>query len=143
MALLCPFLGVACLWDYSYRRIPNFLQLLLWGVGLIFSFWNEAWRGLIAYNLTSLVVMISFYPFFVFGLLGAGDIKIIGLSAGFFRGVDIPAFLLITFLLAAVFGIIKWLYMRKRGKRERVRKEVVIMSGPILISALLHWGGVY
>ncbi|MBR1861385.1 MAG: prepilin peptidase [Lachnospiraceae bacterium] len=174
MVILCPFLGIASLWDLTFRRIPNYLQGVLFGAGILYNYWSYSWLGVFKYGTILLSVMLFFYGFFKLGMIGGGDVKLLGISSGFFRGREVLYFLFFAMLISAVAALIKMLknhilterlryLLRYTGEavkcirtgarlgkvgqyitdREEKLNCSVAISGPILISALLHWGGVY
>ena len=107
-------------------------------------------------------------------MIGGGDVKLLGISSGFFGGRSALYFVFFSLLVSAVFSLIKMLARRQFAERfrflgnylkniyrnlesgekgkclelymtdrnEKVRCGIA-MSGPVLISALLHLGGVY
>lgn len=167
MAALCVFLLAACGYDYKDNRIPNYLVIGMAIVGLGYRFWGGGYAGLLAYLGQAAVVTVSLYPFFKIGSLGAGDIKLLGAAAGYLPCGKILAFLFWSLLIAAVFSLIKmW---RNHNFRERIgylsgylaeiarsgswrlylenerdrQSSGIRLSGPVLVSALLYWGGIY
>ena len=167
MVLLCPFLGVACLWDYSERRIPNLIPSVIFGMGLLYRYCFSGWRGVFGFAISIALVTLMLFPLFRLGMLGGGDVKLIASSAGFFSGKETVIFVISVFLISAVPALVKILrtrsirerfgyfsgYVRRSvaGRKARVyldnreekKKAGIALSGPILMSALLHWGGVY
>lgn len=166
MVFLCPFLGIACLFDYESRRIPNIIQFHIFSIGLLFSFWSAKLMGIVHYALTAAIVMLILFPVFRLGMIGAGDVKLLCLSAGFFIGVSVIWFIFYSFLLSGVVSMIH-LFVKRTMKnrigylggyvksiktkgahiyidsREEKIKNSIAMSGPILLSAMLHWGGLF
>lgn len=167
MVFLCPFLGMACLWDYNERRIPNVIPAGIWGVGMIYRYSASGWRGLFEYIISLTIVTLVLFPLFRLGMIGGGDVKLIAVSSGYFPGKDAVIFVIMVFVLSAIpalvkiirsgsigsrFGFlgkyIKSCMIRKEagmymsGKEDRIRAGIA-MSGPVLASAVLHWGGVY
>ncbi len=172
MVFLCLFLGLACLWDYSFRRIPNFLQMMIFGFGILNSYMLGSWLQVLRYFATAAVVTAGLYVFFKLGMMGGGDVKLLAVCSGFFEGKKVLYFLLFGFIAGAVIGIIKMIvnkrilprmkyllkYLKSSGEgfakrragpalymrdREEKIKNGVALSGPMLISALLYWGGAY
>lgn len=167
MAALCIFLTAACGFDYKENRIPNVLIGLMMILGAVWRFWNgESWNRL-SYPVQAAAVMLLFYPFFKIGGLGAGDVKLLGASAGYLPLGKIPAFLFCSLLAAAVLSLAKmwkgkdfgdrmrylWGYLSETVQRgswqlylenEREERSVgVCLSGPVFFSVLLYLGGVY
>lgn len=167
MFLLCPCLGVACLWDYETGRIPNFLIFIVGGLGMIYSFSVGGMTGFFFYLIKAAVMVLIGFPLFRLSMIGAGDVKLIAVAAGFFPSGSILWFVFYIFVAAGILSIIK-IFTRKNMKERFMyflefmtdvsksgrlkaytpgktdRKSVgIVMSGPVLISALMYWGGVY
>ncbi len=163
MAALCVILAAACCYDYRDKRIPNCLVLLaaFWGAG--WQSWDRGLSGIFLYLGQTVLVMACLYPFFKIGGLGAGDVKLLGVTAGYLPFQKILSFLFCSLLISAVVSMIRmW---RKKMFRERMRclsgylQEVmasgswklypgavptgICLSGPALISLLLYLGGAY
>lgn len=167
MAALCIFLTAACGFDYRKNRIPNALIGLMMILGAVWRFWDGGFWDMLAYPVQAAAVMLLFYPFFKIGGLGAGDVKLLGASAGYLPSDKIPAFLFCALLTAAILSLAKmwkgrdfgdrmrylWGYLSETVKRgswqlylenEREgRSRGVCLSGPVFISVLLYLGGVY
>lgn len=167
MYLLCPFLGIACLWDYSTGKIPNFLQFNLFSIGLIYSFYLDEWRGVLVFLTKLLIIGAILFPVFVLSMIGAGDVKIIALSAGYFPMTKIIWFIFYLMLCAAVIAVAKLVIDKRVRERlkflanyvrrvklsrklepyhptyEKQVRSSIVMSGPVLLSVLLALGGVY
>lgn len=167
MYLLCFFLGIACLWDYSTGRIPNFLQFNLMCIGILYSYGYGGWKGLLGFAVKVVVVGAILFPLFVLSMIGGGDVKMIALAAGYFSKEKILWFAFYIALCAAIIAIARlvisksmrarWAYFFKYIRdffstgvvkpyhisHEKQVNSSIVMSGPILFSALLAWGGVY
>lgn len=167
MAVLCVFLAAACCFDYRYKKIPNFLivVMVLLGVGWRFL-QGGAWE-VVSCAGAAVLVMCLLYPLFKVGMVGAGDVKLLGVTAGYLPFKKILVFLFLSLLIAAVVSLVKM--MRKRYFLERIEylldyiKDVVksgrfmlylqneqdrgdvgiCLSGPVLVSVLLYMGGIY
>ncbi len=172
MFFLYFFLGAACLWDYAFRRIPNILQLSAWSIGLLWAFKTGSYGGAFEYLLTFAFVTLIFSVFFRLGMIGGGDVKLIAVCSAYFGKEGAIYFILFTMLFAGFIGIVEMIgrkqlrerirffagYVGKvtaslKGERDRAGlylrrrdekiKCSVVMSGPALLSAILHYGGVY
>jgi Flp pilus assembly protein protease CpaA len=112
------------------------------------------------------LILILFYPLFQIGALGAGDVKLLAICSGCLSGKTILGFLAFSMLIAACISLIK-LYKENNWKErfyyfyaylsqcvfggkwelyatDEIRtKSGICLSGPILVSVLLHLGGVY
>lgn len=167
MAALCILLLVACLTDYLWAKIPNWLILLIVLAGLVSRCVVLGGYGLWLYTKGCILIVLSMYPLFKVGTVGAGDVKLFAAVAGYLSGKVIFYFLFFSLLIAAFFSVIKimkehsgiqrlcyfctylmqvirdgeWqLYFTDRTEQKNAG---ICLSGPILLSVLLHIGGVY
>nr|WP_321152570.1 A24 family peptidase [uncultured Acetatifactor sp.] len=134
MAALCVFLAAACGYDYRQRRIPNYVILGMTIAGIGWRMYDERAPGALWYLGQAVLVMAVLYPFFKTGGLGAGDVKLIGVTAGYLPAEKILGFLFCSLLVAALISLFKILRKAKGGVR---------LAGPVLVSILLFLGGVY
>lgn len=167
MAVLCVLLAAACCFDYRYKKIPNFLIVVTVVMG---AFWRlrqgGAWEVL-SYAGEAALVMCLLYPLFKVGTVGAGDVKLLGVAAGYFPFNKILVFLFLSLVIAAVVSLVKMVrkdyflermeylldYLKdvvKSGRfklylqNEQDRGAVgICLSGPVLVSVLLYMGGIY
>lgn len=167
MAALCILLTAACSYDYRRKRIPNFLIAFMAVLGVGWRFWESGGYGALSYLGEAVLIMCLLYPFFKIGSIGAGDVKLLGVSAGYLPCSRILMFLFFSLLISAMISLFKmW---KESNMQERMRylfayltdvarsgrwhlylenereKQAVgiCLSGPVLISILLYWGGVY
>lgn len=138
LVALCVFLVAACGYDYKERRIPNYLILWMAITGVGWRLWNERAPGLPGYLGQAMLVMAILYPFFKIRGLGAGDVKLLGVTAGYLPAEKILVFLFCSLLVAAMISVVK---MWKRGAGGA--QGGICLSGPVLVSVLLLLGGVY
>lgn len=167
MAVLCVFLTAACGYDYRDNKIPNYLIVLI-------ALWGMAWRwkggwipGIFSYLGEAVLIILLLYPFFKIGTIGAGDVKLLGVTAGYLPFKKILVFLFVSLLVAAVISLVKmwknnnfserlWILFRyfadvlREGKwyrypdmGKKIQAAGICMSGPVLLSILLYLGGVY
>ncbi len=167
MTVLCVLLSLICLSDYRKSRIPNSLILLILLYGLGYRYWDAGGGGVGSFAVSFFAVLLCMYPLFKIGAVGAGDVKLYASAAGYLSGRTCVRFLFYSLLIAAVFSIVK--ICRDRSGRERMgylcsyladvcrkgcwklyfgncaeaRKAGICLSGPALVSVLLHLGGVY
>ena len=167
MAALCVILTAACCFDYREKKIPNLLCMAAGLYGIAWRALRDGPPGICAYLLQAVSVFALLYFFFRVGAVGAGDVKLLCLTAGYLPFQKVSVFLLVFLLFSAMISLAKLL--RKGYFRERVRyfmqylKKVwksggwkpyiqggtdradvgVCLSGPVLISLLLYLGGVY
>lgn len=167
MSALCVMLAVACGFDYRCKKIPNQLIVLMTAVGTGWRYWESGIYGVLSYFGEAVLIIALLYPFFKIGTIGGGDVKILGASAGYFLFSKVLTFLFISLLFAAVYSLFKM--CKERSLRERMhyllqylqdvvksgnwklymedkaerRRTGICLSGPVLLSVLLHIGGVY
>ena len=167
MAALCVLLTAACAYDYRDKRIPNYLIVMTAALGAAWHFWDTGPPGILVYLGRAVPVMALFYPFFKIGSFGAGDVKLLGVTAGYLPFEKTLIFLFYSLLIAAVISLVKMLKRKAFGAcRERLKLYMadvigsgvlkpypgrkgaeslggICLSGPVLVSVLLYLGGVY
>ena len=166
MVVLCIFVGVACGFDYKINKIPNCLigLMILWG--LIYCGHVGGLSSIMLYFGKTVLVSILFYPFFSIGAIGAGDIKLLGVTAGYLPFEKILMFLFISMLVAAVISMVKMCKGKQFSKRmkciveyltnvfkegrwrlypqqENEQRSKICLSGPVLCGLLFYLGGIY
>lgn len=167
LAVLCIFLAIACGYDYIKGRIPNLLILIMFGVGWSYSAICVGRHEAISFLVESVCVMLLLYPIFKIGALGAGDVKLYGICAGYLPRDKFLFFLFLSLLFAALISLIKMIkecnamerisYLCEyvcdvvqsgnfrlyiENEKER-RASSICLAGPIFCSVLLCLGGVY
>lgn len=167
MAVLCILLSAVCLADYRTYRIPNALILVILLYGMGYRYRDTGGFGPVEYLMTGLTVLLLLYPLFRIGVLGAGDVKLFGVTAGYLSWQKSFCFLFISLLVAAILSVFR--LMKERNVKERLeylcaylleigrtgrfgmyfedramaRDAGICLAGPVLVSWLLHVGGVY
>lgn len=167
MTVLCFFLVIACLWDYGKGKIPNWLVGIMFAAGLGYGAVCGGVRGAVLFPVGCAGVMLLLYPLFKIGALGAGDVKLYGICAGYLPHDKFLFFLFLSLLIAALLSLIKMIkecnaverfsylceylisvvWNRKfhfyfEDKKEQ-KSAGICLAGPILCSILLYMGGVY
>lgn len=167
MAALCILLAAACSYDYRRKKIPNFLIAFMAVLGVGWRFWEGSFCGALSYFGEAVCIMCLLYPFFKIGSIGAGDVKLLGVSAGYLPFSKILMFLFVSLLISAMISLFKmWKESNIRERmhyllayltdvarsgswhlyleNEREKQAAgICLSGPVLLSILLYWGGVY
>ena len=132
-----------------------------------FRWWEQGIYGIMEYFCNVLLTTVAFYLFFYIGAMGAGDVKLLGVCAGYFSGEKVLCFLFFALLFAAVFALCKMYLARNLWDRlcylgeyvwdvvrcgrwkayfaeERAHPgSGICMAGPVFCSVLLYIGGVY
>ena len=166
LAALCAMLMAACWCDYRKKKIPNLLILSVFVFGVGWRLWLEGITGSLFYLGQAAVVMIPMYFLFQIGVMGAGDVKLFGVTAGFLPFNKLFVFLFVSLLIAAMLSLFKLLKRNNLVNRMRhlfcyladvmrngwalypesgieFPEAGICLSGPILVSLLLYLGGVY
>jgi prepilin peptidase CpaA len=166
MGILIGVFIVAVFMDLKYYRIPN--KLIIFGIvsGLIYSVYNYSYHSLFQSLLCMAVIFVAFFPFYILGGLGAGDIKLFLMTGCFIRNGSLLNFILVTMIIGAVISVVKMIafkesrqrlvylgrYVRRaalNGTVERYeidrtnRKAVIRMAIPAFVSLILMCVGVY
>lgn len=165
--MLCIFLCIACYFDYRFCRIPNWLILMTLGLGLCKTLWMDGGLGIARYLFWGGVMTLTLYPLFRIGTIGGGDVKLYGVCSGFLPTDKILYFLFFSLFFAALFSMVR--FVKKADLRERFaylisyvkdiaeggewrlyfhnmqdkRSAGICLAGPIFLSVLLFWGGIY
>ena len=85
--VLCILLAIACCFDYKTHRIPNWLIVCCMFAGLGYRLISGGDKGVLEYLASALLTTILLYFVFWIGAIGAGDVKMLGVCAGFFPGI--------------------------------------------------------
>lgn len=70
--------GVAAVADLRTRRIPNWLTFGSLALGILLNTWLHGLEGLLAALAGAALGMGLLLPFYALGVLGAGDVKLMG-----------------------------------------------------------------
>lgn len=167
MAALCVMLLAACWFDYRKRKIPNALIMIIAFLGVVLGFLSHGATGIATFVSRTILVMGLLYFLFKIGTLGAGDVKLFGVTAGYLPFEKILYFLFVSLLIAAIISLIKLLKNKNLAERLEIFMKYsadvwksrslklypaecasdsyrgICLSGPILLSLLLYLGGVY
>lgn len=167
MAALCVLLTAACWYDYRKKKIPNYLIMAMILAGVPWRFLEEGPWAAVQFVLQVILIGGLLYPLFKIGAIGAGDVKLFGVVAGYLPFEKIFIFLFVSLLIAAIISLVKlwqnknfrerlhylaeyfagvlksgnWqLYLENGKESPEIR---LCLSGPALLSLLLYLGGIY
>ncbi len=167
METLCIFLVIVCLCDYCTGKIPNWLLGVMLAAGIGYGGVCGGVWGAVLFPAESCVVMFFLYPLFKIGVLGAGDVKLYGICAGYLPLNKFVLFFFLSLLFAAMISLIKMIKESNAIERisylceylisviqnrrfhyyfESVKEQKragICLTGPILCSILLYMGGIY
>lgn len=168
--VLLLFLVVAVIMDFLFDKICNEWILLLLVTGTSYSIWQGGVYGLIWALLSMAVPAAVLYPLFMTGGLGAGDVKLLAVIGSFLKGRDIIICMAVSFLIGAVFSLLKMaaernflqrmqyllsylhdvfksgsfkLYAQEIQDRKERKKGKIHFALPVFISVMLFAGGIY
>lgn len=94
----------AALLDLKEDRIPNGWLLTGTLLGLVEWMLSSGLKGFCAGLLSALLPFLLLFPFFLFRMIGAGDIKLLMLTGLFMKPDEILNCLFLSFLFAAVYA---------------------------------------
>ena len=115
MRILIGVFCAAIYTDWRYYRIPNLCILLGMAAGLIQTAVSCTWGDLICALGAAAVLFLAFYPFYLLGALGAGDVKLAVIMGMYLTGDYVVGAVFYGCILSAVFSIL----MLARGKMTR------------------------
>jgi prepilin peptidase CpaA len=92
IAVLLFAVGVAAVIDLASHRIPNGLVLATALAGVVLQGWTGGLAGLLSAFAGGVLGLLIFLPFYIYKVMGAGDVKLIG-AVGTFLG---PQFTLLA-----------------------------------------------
>ena len=117
MAILIGVFCVAVYMDLRFYKIPNLCILVGIMSGLIMTCMSYSVIGMLGASIAMTTIFLAFYPFYLIGGLGAGDIKLLMMTACFIHKERFIKYLLVTFVLAAVISVTKMLFVRECRQR--------------------------
>lgn len=166
MGILIGVFSVAIFTDWRCYRIPNICICIGAVAGLIMTYVSYSFAGLLSSLAGMMIIFMAFYPFYLLGGIGAGDVKLFMMLGCFIQGDMLLRYMLVTMAIAAAWSVIKMLvfaesrerlfylgrYIRKAAltgaideyQIDKTQKRCVIrLSIPAFISLLLMCMGVY
>ena len=169
MGILIGVFCVVIFMDWQYYRIPNACVLTGGAAGLIMASRFYAAAGFLEAVGMAAVIFLAFYPFYLMGALGAGDVKLfmmMGCYGPYMGTGGLIHYLLVTMGIAAAVSLAKMIvypesrerlfylmrYLRKAAMTGAVdayqvdraqRRCVVRLSIPAFLSLILMCAGVY
>jgi len=140
------FCGLAVFFDCKEKRIPNWLNFLAIGGGVLLHSWGGFPLLLDSLYGCGLGIGLFFLPF-IFGWLGAGDVKLMGALGAILGSAIIPRVAFYAVLAGSLLSLLALL-----GKRPRFRdftnvwrdfKLLLLTKGAVLpesVAARSHKG---
>lgn len=128
---------VASVYDLRERRIPNWLVLFLFVIGVALALLNHRLFEFVFYVFIAIVVLL---PLFAFRQIGAGDVKLIAVIAGYF-GLEI---INIAFYFSIVGAGIAFCLIFLRKRLPWIECSNLPYAVPITIGLIVYtvYGGI-
>lgn len=166
MGILIGVFSVAVFADWCYYRIPNVCIAIGTAAGFCMTYMSYSTAGIFQAVTNMFCVFMIFYPFYLLGGIGAGDVKLFMMMCCYARGEKLMYYLIVTMFLAAVISVLKMFlfaesrerlfylgrYLRKAAltgavdtyQIDKTQKRCLIrLSIPAFISLLLMCVGMY
>lgn len=169
MGILISVFCVAIFMDWRYYRIPNICILVGMAAGFMMTYTSYSAAGLFEAFGAAAVIFLAFYPLYLLGALGAGDVKLfmmVGCHGWYMEADRLIHYMLVTMMIAAVISTAKMAayaesrerlfylvrYLRKVAvtgtvdeyQIDKTQKRCVVrLSIPAFLSLLLMCAGVY
>ena len=134
IAVLFAFLTGAVVTDLVRKKIYNLWVLPGFAAGLVLSWCSGGMRGLSGALTAALLALCILFPVYLAGGIGAGDVKLFAAAATWLSFGEVCMCILISFVIGAVYGLVKLLIGRKKGTTIR-------FAIPVMISILFIFGG--
>lgn len=112
-------LTAAVIMDFFFDKIYNEWILVLFMTGMSYAVWSGGFEGSIKALVSMAIPIFLLYPLFMIGVIGAGDVKLLSVMGSFFTVREIFICVLVSFLLGAVFSLLKMAAERNFLQRLR------------------------
>lgn len=166
MILLLILLSIAVVTDVISYKIPNLLILIGLVLGIGFRTYFEGMEGLKEAAFCMFLILAFLVPLFLLRCIGAGDIKLFCMTTCFLSVQEAEHCLIGMLVVGAVMSMGQMIWQHSFLDRmkylknyvwkcfltntvesyevgSRNRKNVIRLSIPVLISVVLHAGGLY
>lgn len=166
MGILIGVFSVAVFTDWRFYRIPNLSIVIGITAGLYITYMSYSASGILESLVSMFFTFMAFYPFYLIGGIGAGDVKLFMMVCCYIRGNRLLYYMLVTMLLAAIMSGVKMIvfaesrerlfylarYLRKavltgaidEYRIDKTQKKCVIrLSIPASISLLFMFIGIF
>ncbi len=135
---LAPMLVLAAYLDTRYRRIPNGITFGGAVAGLVLQSYFGGFEALGSGFLGLAIGFAVFFPFYIRGAMGAGDVKLMA-AVGAFLG---PSATLLAAALSLIVGGVMAvaILLRHRGRGQLARRYFTTLSYLVVTGTLNHDG---
>ena len=114
------FLGISAIYDLYCRRVPNYLTGFAAIIGLVYPWFSTNGIGILSAYLGGILGLVIFLPPYVVGVMGAGDVKVLGV-AGLFVGIE--KIVTLTLYAALAGGILALLFLAERSFTDYLSRK--------------------
>ena len=113
---------------------------LIWG--LVLKIWGNGYVGILYFILNITIPVVLLFLLFQMHALGAGDIKLFSVVGSFITTEQLIRVMLYSFVIAAILGVGKVLYLHLGHRKQGGEKLTKIhFSIAILLAVILTKGG--
>jgi prepilin peptidase CpaA len=123
LVVLCAALVAVVISDARQRRIPNAIVLAIAGGGLVHAVAACGARGAVASLCGAGLGVALLLWQFQRGLMGAGDVKLLGALGGWTGAAGVVRILLVGTVLGGVLALV-WLLLMSRRERQGVGRNL-------------------
>lgn len=102
---LVVILLMAAISDFRVRKIPNRLTFPAAIAGVVYHTWTTGWKGLFFSTGGISLGLALLMAFYLFGGMGAGDVKLMGAVGGFLGPAGVFSAFLGTALIGGVYAV--------------------------------------
>ncbi len=129
---LLTFLSFAVVTDVASTRIRNRLIVCGLSCGLVLRILGQGSTGILIFFINISIPVILLYLLFQLRALGAGDIKLFSVVGAYVSTKELLAVMLISFLVGALIGVGKMIYIRfilqkTGGKFTKIHFSIAII----------------
>jgi prepilin peptidase CpaA len=123
-------------WDWRTRRIPNWLTVSGFLIGLIVHTWISGWRGAVMSLEGAGLALAVLIPLVLMRGLGAGDWKLMGAVGSFLGPVMMLFVLLATILVAGVMATV--MVIKTNQVVSTFRNMAILVQGFFAFGLVTH-----
>ena len=130
MGILIGVFSVVIFMDWRFYRIPNPCVCIGAVAGMIMTFMSYSIAGVASALVSMLIIFMAFYPFYLLGGIGAGDVKLFMMVGCYIQGEALLRYLAVTMLIASAVSILKMIVYAESRERlfylgRYIRKAVL------------------
>lgn len=131
--MLLFLIGIAVIQDLHREKIPNALILFGWSTAIIYTVYEEGLRGILPLLVRITVPIILLFLLYRIRALGAGDIKLFSVIAGFLQLKELAVCIVASFVAGALIGIVKLWMIRKKECAHTIHFSIPILCGYVFV----------